>query len=116
MHQEYIVNKCKMTRNEAGLTKISDVLPTPPANKDLYDTGEREGADLSFQQILQMHQKYVVNKCKMMRNEAGPTEISDVLPQPPYQQKSLQYRRTGGCRPLVSTYPSNAPKIHCEKV
>ena len=116
VHQKYIMNKCKMMGNEAGLTEISDVLPTPPANKDLYDTGEREGADLSSQRILQMHQKYVVNKCKMMRNEAGPTKISDVLPQSPYQQKSLQYRRTGGCGPLVSTDPSNAPKIHCEKV
>ena len=57
-------------RNDAGLTKISDVLLQLPANKDLYGTGERKGVDLSSQQILQTHQKYIVNKCKMIRNSA----------------------------------------------
>ena len=52
VHKNYVVNKCKMMRNEAGLTEISDVLPTPLANKDLYNTGEQEGADLSSQRIL----------------------------------------------------------------
>ena len=70
MHQKYVVKKCKMMRNDAGLTEISDVLLQLPANKDLYGMEEQKGVDLSSQWILQTHQKHIVNKCKMIRNSA----------------------------------------------
>jgi len=65
----------------------------PPANKDIYDTVEREGANLSSQQIRDI-------RCSS---------------HPPSQQRYLRYGRTGGCRPLVSTdlryqmFPSSPP-------